>query len=285
MNQSIKMKPDEQLELINYYKQYEVPHKNPTVNRIFKVGTTTITLYQSGTVLFQGDQALKEASYWKPKITSEIGSDEVGTGDFFGPMIVVAAHVDSNQVEMVEQLGVRDSKALTDEKIIEIANELRQFIIHKPVVLNPTYYNKFYEKIPNIKKILAILHNRALNELTAMKKADKIILDQFVTKDVYFKYLSDQTPVFRDIQFETKAESKFLSVAVASILARYYFLTEWEHMEQEAGRTLLKGASVQVDQLAASILAHEGEEWFKKYAKCNFKTLNKAHDIAKNIVK
>ena len=50
----------------------------------------------------------------KPKIyyTSSIGSDEVGTGDYFGPIVVTAAYVPKDKIEFLESIGVKDSKKL-----------------------------------------------------------------------------------------------------------------------------------------------------------------------------
>src|SRR3954471_9371370 len=83
-----------------------------------KTSACMITAYKSGKVLFQGNDSEKEAGRWgsgsasskKPSSShsksvakgdlptgigqmSAIGSDEVGTGDFFGPITVVAAYV------------------------------------------------------------------------------------------------------------------------------------------------------------------------------------------------
>ena len=49
-----------------------------------------------------------------------IGSDEVGTGDYFGPIVVTASYVNKSDITFLEELGVKDSKKLTDKKIIKI---------------------------------------------------------------------------------------------------------------------------------------------------------------------
>ena len=51
--------------------------------------------------------------------TSSIGSDEVGTGDYFGPIVVTACFVLKNDIKELEKLGVNDSKKITDEKNIK----------------------------------------------------------------------------------------------------------------------------------------------------------------------
>ena len=39
-----------------------------------------------------------------------IGSDEVGTGDYFGPIVVTASYVTKEDIPYLEELGVKDSK-------------------------------------------------------------------------------------------------------------------------------------------------------------------------------
>ena len=58
---------------------------------------------------------------------NSIGSDEVGTGDFFGPVVVTASYVSKDNIPFLEELGVRDSKKLTDQKILEIVPKIIKF--------------------------------------------------------------------------------------------------------------------------------------------------------------
>ena len=102
---------------------------------------TTITMYESGKVMFQGKSADVDATMWKemdgiettPKEKaddnkyhncSSVGSDEVGTGDYFGPIVVTATYVRLEDVKFLEDLGIRDSKKLTDEFILKNAPTL-----------------------------------------------------------------------------------------------------------------------------------------------------------------
>ena len=107
-------------------------------------------------------------------------------------------------------------------------------------------------------------------------------MDQFADEGLYFRYLSDERKVFKTIRFTTKAESKYASVAIASIIARYAFLKHFDLISNECGYTLLKGAGSKVDRLASTILNDRGELFLAKYAKMNFKTLDKAKHLLKN---
>jgi len=54
-----------------------------------------------------------------------IGSDEVGKGDYFGPLVVCAVRLEPGQSDEIRRSGVRDSKTLTDEQCIRLGGALR----------------------------------------------------------------------------------------------------------------------------------------------------------------
>ena len=45
---------------------------------------------------------------------SVVGSDEVGNGSYFGPLVVCAVYASKDQLPALKALGVKDSKMLTD---------------------------------------------------------------------------------------------------------------------------------------------------------------------------
>lgn len=289
MNYILEVQPKEMEQLRKFYEDRIVNNNNQYVLFHAKDKAISVTAYTSGKVMFQGVTAKSEYEAWLAQfqtktVIATIGSDEVGTGDFFGPIIVVAAYLPEQHIDAVKKLGVGDSKKISDDTIISIAKELKHFIVHKSVILNNHYYNKMYAQYKNLNKIKAVLHNRALVELTNIRKADQIIVDQFCDPKHYFNYLTDQKDVFEDIHFETKAESKYLAVAAASILARFYFLEEWIKLENQVGELLPKGASSLVDETAARLIQKHGIDYLNQCAKMNFKNLNKAINLIDHTV-
>ena len=73
---------------------------------------------------------MKKEIYVDPKIyySTSIGSDEVGTGDYFGPIVVTAAYVKKEDIPFLEELGVKDSKKMTDDKILEVVPKLKNIM-------------------------------------------------------------------------------------------------------------------------------------------------------------
>lgn len=273
-----------------------------------KDGDTVITLYESGKVVFQGKDAdlasdfwietekmhnknlevknsenkskdkLDKAIYIDPKIynSSSIGSDEVGTGDFFGPIVVTAAYVRKDQISMIEDMGVKDSKKLTDEKILAIVPKLVKEIEYSSIVLSDKEYNERYSMGNNMNKLKAILHNKVLMQMKMKNlEYDYIVVDEFAKQFVYYNYLKDSNNVVRNITFLTKGEDKCLSVACASIISRYLFIKEMDKMSKELGINIPKGASAAVDDVAKEIVKKFGYEKLHEIAKMNFKNAEK----------
>lgn len=263
-----------------------------------------ITLYESGKVMFQGIGADIEASFWteqeriinnrnideetKKKDEKEnnreyyyydaIGSDEVGTGDYFGPIIVTATLVDKSTRKLLEDLKIMDSKKMTDDKIRRCAPIIMKKIPYVTFTLSNTKYNELAKKGFNMNKIKAILHNRVLYELSNKGFAyHKIIVDQFTTPRSYFSYLKQEniTDKVTKITFITKGESAHLSVAAASVISRYLFLEEMDKLSEKYGVTILKGASDKVDALGKQIVSKYGKQELNKIAKINFKNTEK----------
>ena len=122
----------------------------------------------------------------------------------------------------------------------------------------------------------ALLHNQGIVKTSSkLKESVPVILDQFCTPQLYFNYLKDETLVYRDIDFHTKAESVHLSVAAASIIARYAFLVKMKQYSQKIGMNLPKGAGKEVDEAIQTLFEKKGTKGLNLIAKMNFKNVTK----------
>lgn len=208
MNEVIRVSDKTKEKMIEYYKDKKKDKEIPYV--VFQAVDmdTTITMYTSGKVMFQGKSADVDAAMWKemdgiestPKVNandnkyhncSSVGSDEVGTGDYFGPIVVTATYVPKEEVKFLEDLGIRDSKKLTDEFILANAPILAKKLTYRSLILNNIDYNKNYTKDFNMNKIKAIMHNKVLYQLMheVNPKVDYIIVDEFAREKRYYEYL------------------------------------------------------------------------------------------------
>ena len=268
-----------------------------------------VTLYQSGKAVFQGISADISAQMWiererrlnptknidvknseqkekkekkeiiiDPKIYNAncIGSDEVGTGDYFGPIVVSSAYVNKENIKWLESIGVKDSKKLTDDKIIEIVPEIIKKIPYKSIILTNKEYNERYNENTNMNKLKAILHNSVLSKLyNEIKDYEYIVVDEFATKYVYYNYLKESSNVVRNITFMTKGEDKCLAVACASLISRYIFIKEFDKLSDKVDEFLPKGASDAVNDMGKKLVNKFGKDILKDVAKLNFKNTEK----------
>ena len=289
MNVVIKVSDETKKKLIDYYKDKKRDKQIPYAIFQAEEEDTVITLYESGKVMFQGVSADVDATMWKEidgqttsnelkKETkyydaSAVGSDEVGTGDYFGPIVVTATFVSKEDIPFLESFQIRDSKKMNDEQILKIAPQIAKKIKYRSVILSNTEYNQKYTKEINMNKIKAILHNKVLYQLIQEEKPayNYIIVDEFARENRYYDYLKEVPNVQRNLTFLTKAEDKNLAVACGSIISRYLFLKEFDKLSDTLHIPLPKGAGKEVDKIGEEIVEKYGKEKLTEVAKLNFK--------------
>lgn len=270
------------------------PCKTPPY-AIFQVKTSdcTITAYESGKVVFQGEGAdfyaqsfgkveakqekVKNAAGSIPITYPQHGSDEVGTGDYFGPVVVCACRVEEKDIPILSSLRIQDSKQITDQAIMEIAPTLMETLIHSVLILSNEKYNQVHEQ-DNMNAIKAKLHNQAFLHLQDKINGPikNIIIDQFTPESSFYRYLAKEPKVICPIHFETKAENKYLSVACASIIARYTFIKAIQQMSKAYDFPFPKGAGKHVDEAGAAFIKRFGEETLYKVCKYHYKNTEKS---------
>lgn len=301
-NTVLLLKPNEIEKVKSHYMKFKVERSAPGVIFAAKLADTAITIYKSGKVMFQGNGSTREASLWGTSSTkttttgakgdllppnfatlSVLGSDETGTGDYFGPITVAACFVSSEQVELVKALGVKDSKMLTDDIMRKMAPDLMATLTHSILVLKNEKYNDIQSRGSSQGKIKALMHNQALKHVLKKMDSEKpayILIDQFAERGIYYNHIKTEKEIVREnVLFSTKAEQLHVSVAAASIIARYAFLKEMDRLTEIAGTTIPKGASAKVDEIAAKIYLKHGEEFLKSITKWHFANTGKAINI------
>lgn len=316
MTITLKVSENTKQKMIEYFEDKKRP-KTPDY-AIFQAdeADTVVTLYNSGKAVFQGISADIDANMWKemerhlnptktvemtnsndkkkkekiiekidPKIyyATTIGSDEVGTGDYFGPIVVAASYVEKENIPFLEELGVKDSKKLTDEKILEIVPKIIKKIPYECIILSNKEYNENYTNDMNMNKVKAILHNKVLKKMLEKYKSEYVVVDQFAQPFVYYNYLKG-TNYVKNITFMTKAEDKCLSVACSSLISRYVFLKQFDKLGESIDTFLIKGASNKVDELGVKIVKKYGFDKLKDIAKLNFKNTEKIKNIIEKTV-
>lgn len=308
MGQEVHVLPMRTIE--DMKKHYSGELTSTPAGAIFRAKTplAVITAYKSGKVLFQGSSPDAEAAKWTagtgsspalPKKTSgkttlpgftphpslfsssHIGSDEAGTGDYFGPVTVAAVYVEKQQIEHLKSIGVKDSKNLTDPIISKLSKQIAGLgIPYSLLVLHNEKYNRLQKKGWTQGKMKAMLHHHAITRLMGKiedAELDGILIDQFCEPGVYRRHIgTERQQLPEKTFFMTKAESYSIAVAAASIIARASFVREMDRLSESAGMVLPKGASTKVDQTIAKLIRENGSSMLDSCAKVHFANTKKA---------
>lgn len=286
----IKATNEQIQEIMDYYQGYLSYGSSNYIIARAKLTNVVITIYRTNVVLFQGNDETNEYNIWAKKFNlplekatvvkktdyshlTAICTDEVGTGDYFGPVVVCATYADHDAIEKLRKLGVKDSKLLTDKQMIPLALKIASIVPYSIIFLDPSKINSLTNKFDNLNFVKSYLHNKVINSILKKLgdvKYDAILIDEFTPKEKYLEYLENQSSVITDVTTVTKGEKEHIGIAAASILARAAFLRELKKMSAEYKIELLKGAGREVDRCAISFIKSYGFNELKKVAKIKF---------------
>ncbi|MBM3824061.1 MAG: ribonuclease HIII [Verrucomicrobia bacterium] len=206
-----------------------------------------------------------------------IGVDESGKGDLFGPLCAAAVYANESIVKDWIAAGVRDSKQISSPKSIEKLNDLIRATpgaACSVVPIGNPAYNRLYEKIGNLNRLLAWAHGRAIEDLLERHPGlapppVRIVVDQFARDPRVVQSALQKRGRQLELIQRTKAESDPV-VAAASILARHAYVSRLEGLEKSFGVRLPKGASAQVREAVGAFVALHGRQKLGEVAKLHF---------------
>lgn len=251
--------------------------KPPHTHFQAKTEKVSLSLYLSGKLTVQGAGSSDFIEFVLPPylhpiepFEAHIGSDEAGKGDFFGPLCVCAVFVSEESLYYLRELGVKDSKQMKDERILEIAKDIENHTFSQTICLFPETYNRVYKRFGNLNKLMAWAHFEVLQKVSLKSGCHKALVDQFAHEGLIDGIVSYKKSLLQ-IEQRTKAESD-IAVASASILARASFLEGLAKLETDFQVNLPKGASNSVNSAAVKIAKECGTEVLDKVCKTHFKT-------------
>jgi len=193
-----------------------------------------------------------------------IGCDEALKGDSFGG-IVCAGFFCSKELEK-EFSGILESKRMVDNKIILTAERLIEQYPDNFYVVNidPVKYNELI-KTQTMTEILNASYIEIMTQLMPKAKNNdlKIVVDEYPGAKVLEEYANN-------IVVMPKAESYYIQVAIASVLARYFGLKQIEELSKKANIRIPLGSTHVSDALQ---YMKDNNFNFKEYAKMNFKNV------------
>lgn len=208
---------------------------------------------------------------------THIGTDEAGKGDYFGPLVVAGVLATPFQTQKLAEIGVRDSKLLSDASVQNLANSIRQILVtgqYDVITISPARYNALYdERFRNVNGILGWAHARAIENLLMFKEpCDIAIADQFGDQSYIVNALMKRGRTIKLIQVP-KAERDVV-VAAASILARAGFIDKIRELSESFGTPFPKGAT-HVVEFGTEFVGKHGYGALRTVAKVHFATTSR----------
>lgn len=206
----------------------------------------------------------------KTELEKWIGTDESGKGDYFGPLVIAGVMVKDKSKNELLKSGVKDSKNLSDKRVKELAEKIKQTHLYSIVVINPLKYNELIARIRNLNRLLAWGHSRAIENILGKEDCEYAVSDQFGDERYILNALMKKGKKI-ELEQRHRAEED-IAVAAASILARDEFIKRLEELSQNCGVNLPKGASDRVIEAGRKFITKYGKEKLKEVAKVHFKT-------------
>jgi len=256
-------------------------------------GKLVVSLYESGKVVIAGkDPMLEREVRWflsKMGVAGEempeklaalsgkmrIGTDEAGKGDYFGPLVVAGALVDERAERVLLALGTRDSKKLSEKRVMSLEKDLKRALGDgrwEVLRIDPERYNALYSKMGDLNKMLAWAHARIIENLLKVDPDCALaVVDEFSARSLSDALMEKgrSIRVVQSVRGERDA-----AVAAASVLARAEFLRRMEMLGASFGTVFPRGASA-VEGFARDLVGRCGRAALPKVAKLHFRTTNK----------
>ncbi len=249
--------------------KYETRPSGKYVKTEYAHPTFTIKIYTTGTMTIQGS---KEYDIYKKlmEYTNEensLGSDEVGVGDFFGPTVYCCVNLTPESINYIRNnyLVIKDSKKMTDDEIFALyENHIKDNISYECISV-------FDKEIPNHLNSIdqkSYYHNMLITRFEEQRYS---VIDLYTTENNFWKVSNKLNLSWpQNIVLETKADGKYYSVALASIIARYHFVCEMDKLDAKYNYHFSYGANVAKEaQIVADLI---GKEEMANFCKTSFKT-------------
>ena len=261
-----------------------------------KVDNITAVLYTSGKFVLQGQdvsELAQEIQNYTGKTTlpninevkqpqidiplPHIGVDESGKGDFFGPLVIAGVLADENNAERFIEAGIKDSKKLSDEKILKLAGIIKANSIHSVVVVGNEKYNQLYSEFSNLNKLLAWGHARVIENILEKKDCNIALSDKFGNESLIKNALLKKGQSII-LEQRVRAEED-IAVAAASVIARAEYVKKMQSLSARYEIDFPKGASEKVLQAGKQFILRYGKEKLNCVAKTHFKTYTQINTL------
>ncbi|MSP71868.1 MAG: ribonuclease HIII [Myxococcales bacterium] len=246
------------------------------------------TFYTSGKLLLQGPEAdvyrallgddtpetrpyhRALGKHPQPLPAEWIGTDEAGKGDYFGPLVVAGVSLPRKAIEILAELGIDDSKKLSDDRMSTMVEAVRSLGPWEELVIMPARYNEMYGRARNLNLMLAWAHAKVIENLLEKGAATWVLIDKFAEERVVRGYLGEKGKAVA-LTLRTKAEED-PAVAAASVLARSAYMRCLRALSKRYDVELRPGAGAPTLAVGRELVRRHGPEVLAETGKLHFVT-------------
>ena len=193
-----------------------------------------------------------------------IGIDDAGRGPLIGPMILAGVLMTRDQENILKELGVKDSKQLTQSTRSKLAETIKENLISYKIV--KAYPNEIDEAVSSKENLNTLEAKKAaeiINSLNNNEDKIKVILDcpSVNTKSWRLKLLEFVNKKDNiEVICEHKADVNHPSVSAASILAKCTREEEVALIKKEFEKYGNIGSGYPADPITKEFLKKHGRE-------------------------
>jgi ribonuclease HII len=154
----------------------------------------------------------------------KIGIDDAGRGPVIGPMVLAGCLVDEEIEKYFKQIGVKDSKELTQARREFLKQKILEKVkSHEIVVIEPNEIDSKNGDGVKLNEVEALAAAEIINKLNKTEEKIKIIIDcPSTTISKWCDFLKTKLKILSNLEIscEHKADQNHVSVSAASILAK-----------------------------------------------------------------
>jgi len=164
-----------------------------------------------------------------------LGIDEAGRGSVLGPMVIAGVIVPEKMENVLERMGVKDSKRLTPNRRTILSRKLKKMFDYEVVVISAREIDEMRADGINLNEI----EKNAMESILLKLKPEKAIVDAVDVKAERFQEnLCKDTGL--NVIAEHKADDKYIEVSAASIIAK----AERDDQIKEINKDFIKSGGI-----------------------------------------
>lgn len=202
---------------------------------------------------------------------NEICCCDTGSGDFFGPICVVACYIDNTDWPWLNELDIMNLDINDQQQIIAAGSILKDRLTYSLLLLDNSHYNKMTATGQKMTKIKTRLYNQAMINVMhkTQQPVDKKMIHGFLSPKKYYKNLKHQLLVVSHLTFMADEQGS-IGMKCAKILSMYAHYQYFNNMNKALKITLPHGCNIKAIETGITLVNNYGVDILQRVCKKNW---------------